>query len=313
MERYDERLQELRTAMERRSKLTAKSVDLQQDVQRLTHRLAQREREHAAEQADVDKLEGFSLKGLFHGLMGTRDETLEREREEALAAREQLDTTARELDVARAELERVQRELARTPDPQQEYNALLTEKAEVLKMTGGPAAARLTALEEQTARLAAQEKELLEALRATERAQDRAAEVQGSLDKAADWGTCDLIGGGLVADLCKHDALDTAQRQLEGLRAQLVCLNGELDDVDIRGDFSVNVEGFLQFADFFFDGLFADMAVQDHIQQSRARMTALCEQLRTLHRRLNNLAQTAAENRARVRMEWQRLTEETPL
>ena len=46
----------------------------------------------------------------------------------------------------------------------------------------------------------------------------------------------------------------------------------ELSDVEITADLQVTVDSFLKFADFFFDGLFADWAVLDHINQAQSRV-----------------------------------------
>ena len=46
----------------------------------------------------------------------------------------------------------------------------------------------------------------------------------------------------------------------------------ELADVEITADLQVTVDSFLKFADFFFDGLFADWAVLDHINQAQSRV-----------------------------------------
>ncbi len=46
----------------------------------------------------------------------------------------------------------------------------------------------------------------------------------------------------------------------------------ELADVEIAADLQVAVDSFLKFADFFFDGLFADWAVLDHINQAQSRV-----------------------------------------
>ena len=40
----------------------------------------------------------------------------------------------------------------------------------------------------------------------------------------------------------------------------------------ITADLQVTVDSFLKFADFFFDGLFADWAVLDHINQAQSRV-----------------------------------------
>ena len=75
------------------------------------------------------------------------------------------------------------------------------------------------------------------------------------------------MGGGLIADLAKHSRLDDAQASVEYLQSQLRAFRTELADVTISADFQVNIDGFLRVADYVFDGIFADWAVLDRINQ----------------------------------------------
>ena len=70
----------------------------------------------------------------------------------------------------------------------------------------------------------------------------------------------------------KYEELDDAQEQIEQLQVELRRFKTELSDVEITADLQVTVDSFLQFADFFFDGLFADWAVLDHINQAQSRV-----------------------------------------
>ena len=68
-----------------------------------------------------------------------------------------------------------------------------------------------------------------------------------------------------MADLAKHSRLDDAQESVEYLQSQLRAFRTELADVTISADFQVNIDGFLRFADYVFDGIFADWAVLDRL------------------------------------------------
>ena len=50
-------------------------------------------------------------------------------------------------------------------------------------------------------------------------------------------------------------------------------------DVAQTAVFDLQPDGFLQFADFFWDNIFADFAVRDHIYQSQDRMQGLKHQV----------------------------------
>ena len=113
---------------------------------------------------------------------------------------------------------------------------------------------------------------MLEAINAGKTALHTVNEVLETLDNAEGWSTWDVMGGGLMADLAKYEELDDAQEQIEQLQVELRRFKTELADVEITADLQVTVDSFLKFADFFFDGLFADWAVLDHINQAQSRV-----------------------------------------
>ena len=75
-------------------------------------------------------------------------------------------------------------------------------------------------------------------------------------------------GGGIITHMAKHGHLDEAQEMVEQLQSELRLFKTELADINIHADMQVRIDGFLRFADYFFDGLFADWAVGDKISQS---------------------------------------------
>ena len=133
-------------------------------------------------------------------------------------------------------------------------------------------------------------------------ARDTAESILSSLDSADNWGTFDLFGGGLIADLAKHSHLDTAQDQIEQLQIQLSRFRTELSDVTIEAEMQAQVDGFLLFADYFFDGLFVDWMVLDRIHQSQSQVSGTADQIRSTLRRLYDMqdacraAQQAAQD-----------------
>lgn len=133
---------------------------------------------------------------------------------------------------------------------------------------------------EELARLQEQKKELREAINAGRQAQSIADEVLSKLKSAKGWGVCDLLGGGLISDIAKHSALDEAQELVEHLKNQLRRFKTELADVSVQADLQVQINGFTRFADYFFDGIFADWTVLDRIERSVAQAEKLQMQIK---------------------------------
>lgn len=303
---YDTQLQQLQEKLARKRQLTAQREELQEQCRSLTSRVNELMGIKLSQQADVDKLEGRSLAAFFYNVVGKMDEKLDKERQEAYAAQVKYDAAKRELDGAQDDLARCETELVSLRSCEEEYAALLQEKATALKAAGGTAAEEILKTEEHLAFLTAQQKELHEAITTGHNARRSAQSVLASLGSAENWGTWDMFGGGgLITHLAKHEHLDEAQGHIESLQSDLRRFKTELSDVEIRADMQVTIDGFLRFADFFFDGLFADWAVLDHIHQSQQQVQTTFEQIEALLTHLKTMQSDneKAQETARVRLD----------
>lgn len=298
---YDEELRALRAQMERKRQLDAMLKDLRGQQQELTARVSELEKVKLEEQADVDRLEGHSLAAFFYGVIGKMDEKLTQERQEAYAARVKYDAAVRELSAVEEDLERKETEYRRLEGCEQRYAQVLRKKREELKNAGGETAGAILELEERLADLRGQRKELDEASSAGRGALVTADQILHSLDSAHGWATWDLLGGGLVADLAKHSHLDSAQAAVERLQVELRRFKTELADVTIDADLQVSIDGFLRFADYFFDGLFVDWAVMDRINQSQAAVEETRGRITVVLDRLNAMSDGAERESAETR------------
>lgn len=298
---YDEKLKALQEKISRSRQLTSMLNELRSQRDTIAARVRELEAIKMDEQADVDRLEGRSLASFFYNVIGKMDERLNKEREEAYAARVKYDAAARELEAIDGDIQRCESELSGLRGCEREYEATLREKANAVKSEGGARAEEILKLEERHAYLESQKKELREAISAGNSARSTAESVLSSLDSAEGWGTWDLLGGGLLADMAKHSHLDEAQGAIERLQSQLRRFKTELADVTIHADMQVNVDGFLRFADYFFDGLFADWAVMDKISQSQSQVQSTKNQIDSVLSRLNSMMSAAEREQAQTK------------
>ncbi len=296
-EQVDE-LERLSAQVVRKRQLAAMRSELRRQQAELRQRVQDLEAVKLEEQADVERLEGGSLAAFFYGVIGKRDEKLTQERQEAYAARVKYDAAARALAEVEEDLRRKEDEDRRLQGCEEAYAQALARKAAALKAAGGETAEALLDLEERLAFLQSQERELEEAVDAGTQALAMADGILRSLESAEGWATWDLFGGGLVADLVKHGHLDEAQAAVEDLQIQLGRFRTELADVTIQADVQVSIDGFLRFADYFFDGLFADWAVLDQIGRSQEQVRQTWTQIDGVLTRLEALRQAAERERA---------------
>ena len=302
---YDERLEKLQRDAARKRRLESMLGELRAQRSELEARVSELEAIKLQEQEDVERLESGGITALFYSLVGKGEEKLTKERREAAAAALKYESAARELDSVMSDIAGCESELAGLSGCEQEYEETLQAKSREVKASGGAAAAKLLELEAQAAACVGRKKEILEARAAGSEALVTAEEILDDLDSAGSWATWDVFGGGIIADIAKHSHLDEAQYAVERLQSQLRRFKTELADVGgIGADVRVNVDGFLRFADYFFDGIFVDFAVMDHISNSAEQVQAvharISDVLERLHAMLSRTETELNETRAQA-------------
>lgn len=262
------------------------------------------------EQADVDRLERVSISSLLASLAGRKEERLEQEEAEALAARLQYQSAQRQLEEIQAELAACEDRIRASADCPERYETCLRARQAALKDTDPVLGEQIRRLESDIAALTGRRRELGEALDAGERVLDRLDRAIAKLDSAGGWSTWDLLGGGLVTDMMKYTRLDEAQEQIGALRSDLRRYQAELADVERMEQFDVRPSGMMQAADIFFDNVFTDWMVRDQIQRSQNEMYGLRSRIRGIQERLSRELAEAGRGLADAQAELDRLVEE---
>ena len=289
MHHFDERLQQLSQDMMRKRKLESMLNDLMMQKYELESKVSNLKAQMDKEQADVDRLEGGSLASFFYGLFGNKEEKLAKEKEEAHAAAVKYDAAAKELQAVTDDMKKYQDEIMTLVNCESEYTMLLTKKAYDIKQEKGPAATQILQLEERSAYLENQKREIHEAIAAGNAAYQKAESALSRLSTAKGWGTWDMMGGGLLSDMAKYSAIDDAQRVIESLQVDIRRFKTELSDISINPNMQISVDGMLRFADFFFDGLFMDWAVLDRINRSYNQVMQTSNQIQNMIQTLKSM------------------------
>ena len=310
LEELNRELKQLNGALARQGQLEAQLKDLQEQRTERERRVMDTSRVFWEEQEDVDKLEKGGLRSLLLSLTGDKEARLSQERREALAAKLQYDQAQRDLEDIDGRIRAVLGEKDSLRIDRIRRDALLEEKGELLKQMGGEAGARLTELDQRLDELESQRREVSEALFAGEGAEQALAAVLDSLDRAGDWGTWDLLGGGMLATMAKHEHLDDAQAGIGWAQQCLSRFRTELADVGHMEIPQVHIGEFATFADYFFDGLFADWFVQSRIHDAQDGVSEV--HLHVLHAlgRLRELDAALAGEQAGLEGERDRLLQE---
>lgn len=304
---YNDKLKVLYEMVCRKQHLESVHTELIAQRSALLDRVSKLKESSMKEQADVDKLEGRSLAAFFYNVIGKKDEKLTKEREEAYAAAVKYDAATKELQAVEEDLQKNEKELEGLQGCETEYEELLLKKKEAMMNARHWAVEKLFEFEQRITYLNNQERELEEALEAGEEAENIVEEVLDSLSSAESWGTFDILGGGIIADAIKYSNLDEAQALIEDLQSQLRRFKTELADVTIDSEMNVQVDGFLQFADYFFDNLFTDWAVLDEIHHSQEQVEDTRRQIVSVMQKLQMMKEEAAMERGKVQAKMDEL------
>lgn len=240
------------------------------------------------EQIDVEKMGQVSLKTLFYKCLGTHDKQVAKEKEEALTAvlkYESCKKTVEELADRVSELTREHYDMSKVQD---ELEALREEKYRVMAKANMPEYATIEQLEKEISSIKSEIKELNEAIKAGNMVITTLNETIKLLESADDWSTFDLLGGGFMADVMKHDKIDKAKQTILDAQTHIQRLQVELQDVNMNLESSIQITECEVFADFFFDGLLADWYMQSKIDKSRNNVDIIYRKVRETVKVLSN-------------------------
>ena len=279
LDELNRRLMQTKERLRSKQKLDAMLAQVQTNLRESQYASSQLKERLASEKADVDKLESLSLTGMFYSVLGTKREHLDREKQEYVAAKLKYDESVEAVTDLQAEANRLRQELEAFPSVGHDYERLIKEKESLLANGNNPRAKRLLGLSEQLADLKSDQKELTEAIQAGDAASRGLRQVQTALQSAANWGTWDMLGGGMLSTMAKHSKIDSAKRHAHAAQRQLRRFEEELADAGQRLNVSLEIGGFSKFADYFFDGLIADWVVQSKIQKASSACSSAMSQV----------------------------------
>lgn len=307
IQEIDRELERARQKMERSRKLDV----ILQDLKEQSGRRRRAEEEARAvlekEQGDVEELERMSLVSFLARIQGDLESRKEEERREAAMAKARYDAAKWDLEDLDRRFREAVREKERLQGLEEQYQALLDEKEEILRSQGGVQSQRLGQLAQEQERTAGELREVQEAIQAGLAAQRALGEMISDLSGAENWGVWDMVGGGIMSTFAKHGCLDDAQDAAYEARRALSRFRTELADVSSEQVPDVELGDFAVFADYFFDGLFADLFVQSRIREARDQVEAVTQRVERLIVRLRDERENLEEKQGQLDWERERL------
>lgn len=292
MRDYNTELNALQEKLARKGKIESMLRSLRSQLTELQAEEGRLSAQRFKEQADVDRLEKNSLAAFFYAAISKKEEKLDKEKAEAYAAAVKHETARRQVEAVEYDIHALETELRDLSEVQVNYDRLFAAKMDAVKSENPAFGDELCHMEDRLGYIAAQKREIDEAISVGQGVLRQIMSIESSLDSAEGWGTWDLLGGGLISDLVKHSHLDDAQAQINDLQDRLRRYRTELADVTVQANVQAQVDGFLRFADYFFDGLFADWAVLDSIHSSQQQIGSTRCQVEDIQGKLGHMKAT---------------------
>ncbi|HBC32586.1 MAG TPA: hypothetical protein DC024_15235 [Clostridiales bacterium] len=264
----NKKLEEVQQKIYRLNKIDSILEGLRSDEADLKHKVYELKTVLDKENLDVEKLDSTNIVSIFYSITGKLEDKKEKEQREALSAKLKHDQANYDLYSIQTEISKLLVEKENYMNCRDEFNSLYAQKKELLIRSDASSANKILEITKKIDESKRNLKELREAVSAGSSAVYSLDSALDSLGSAQGWGTWDLLGGGLIADLAKHSHIDNAMSEVEQAHHNLRRFKSELADVRINYDIRFETDGFGKFADFFFDGLIADWYMQSKINNS---------------------------------------------
>ncbi|PIJ98768.1 hypothetical protein [Lysinibacillus sphaericus] len=260
----------------------------------------------------LHKLEGFSFMNMIRTWTGQQDE-LRAEKIDKAAVLELKIKEAKKMQMDLSEDKfHVTQKLAQIDEIalQDELQKIHAKKKGYLQRHDSIQAQRLEHLAEEkllTKQLIA---EIQEAEEAGEVALTKLGQAAASLHSANGYSTWDtFFGGGIIATHLKHDALNHSENYIHSAQIALQRFHNELLDVHVMSTKTLQIEtdGFVKFADYFFDDLFSAWSVHSKISTAREQVSRIQDdvhntiwRLQDKHHKASNYLQTIEQEQGAI-------------
>lgn len=219
---------------------------------------------------DIEKLEKLSLKGLFHKVLGSKEEQIEKERQEYLQVSLKYDEAKKSVELLEYEQKILNNKVVNIDLLRKNVEALVEAREAELIKTKTTRGSEILVILQQIDQLVAQVGNLKHVKKNAQQALSMLDKMLSHLHKARDWGHWDMSGRKRDAAYFKHSSIDKAKELSYRVKHLLVRFKEDLRTIyGPNGvDFSIHFSSFNRFTDVFFDNLISDWIIQQKIQHA---------------------------------------------
>ncbi len=239
------------------------------------------------EEKDVDRLEkGPGLTALLAAILGTKKDKVNKEKQEAVAARFKYETSKASLQSIEDEIRHLESEIEKIGDIETRYHEIIEQKEKSIQEKGDR---EYITLLERVSGLKAEAQQFEQAVSSGSDVLAELERLTGFLKNVSGWGDQDMPDGEKAAKEAKYSNMDDAKQAVIQIQQLLRHFQHELTDMELDpgSKLDAQIDTFSRFADFFFENLVYDWAVQSkidrslrNVQETRKRVGEIVEKLK---------------------------------
>jgi hypothetical protein len=239
------------------------------------------EKQLKKEQRDVEKLEQTSMRSMFRKILGDREQQLEKERQEYLAASLKYNEMTKSVDLLTYELEVLQKKLGDEEQLASRVQVLMQKREKELMKYDPVVGRKLMEIHKKMDGLQIVLKDIDEATAVGAKSMQILQRMIAELRKARNWGQYDMMGDRRSAAYVKHRSIDNARNMATQARHYLMRFREEVQDVyqDVQLNIKMDLGDFSKFTDIFFDNLISDWIVQQKIKNALNQVSQVAAQV----------------------------------
>jgi len=284
------KLAEVTKELESLKKVGNRLEDLNREITGLQGKIAFLVKQVDKESDDIETLKKTGVKSLFYKVLGSKEEQLEKERQEYLEANLRYDEVRKSVELLEYERNILEGKIKKLPSTERNYQELLKLREKEIIASDPKLAAKINTIDEQIRERQKMLFEIEEAMAVGRSANHLLEQVVIKLNQAVNWGQWDMTGRrGQMSGHMKHRQIDMAKDLAYKAKISLTQFEKELRDIYGPEDFglTVRIPSFSTFTDIFFDNLITDWIVQQKIQNTRTGVVSVKDKVQRLLSTLN--------------------------
>lgn len=259
------------------------------ELEQAYRQLSQLEKKLDKEYQDWKQLESLSVKSLFHKVLGSKEEQIEKERQEYLQASLKYNEFKKSVDILEYEKGLLEKKLVDVTLLENKLKTLKKKRAQELIRSGSPQGIELREILKKSDEQIVLKNELRNALDSGNKAQRILEQMIAHLQKAKNWGNWDMMGKGHYASYSKHDAIDRARETAYNAKHLLSRFQQELYSLGAGSfNFDIKIDAMGSFTDVFFDNLISDWIIQQKIKNALSNVFSVRDKVNRIMQSLDN-------------------------